>query len=374
MKKTQQAAALLLAVTLAACGDDGEGGAPTLDDLVRLNQIQVIGSHNSYHIQPRPDLFELLLNFSDDFLAIEYTHRPLDEQFERLGIRQIELDVFADPNGRLYAMRRALLVLGEDPASGLPELDEPGFKVLHIQDVDFETTCLTFVACLRTIRAWSDAHPMHLPIAVLVEAKDDPIPDPFQLGFTVPLPIGPAEFDALDAEIRSIFPPARLMTPDDVRGDAPTLEAAVLTNGWPTLRVARGKVLFLLDNEGKRDAYLTGHPNLEGRVLFTNSEPGRPDAAFVKLNDPFDPRIPDTVRAGYLVRTRADADTMEARTGDTGPRDAALASGAQYVSTDYPEEDPDFGTGYRAEIPGGGIARCNPLNAPPECDSATLEP
>ena len=56
--------------------------------------------------------------------------------------------------------------------------------------------------------------------------------------------------------------------------------------------------------------------------------------------------IPDLVAAGYVVRTRADADTVEARSGDTGPRDAAIASGAQWVSTDYPVENPDFGTGY----------------------------
>jgi hypothetical protein len=54
-------------------------------------------------------------------------------------------------------------------------------------------------------------------------------------------------------------------------------------------------------------------------MIFTNSTPGDPDAAFVKLNDPFDPAIPTTVAAGYIVRTRADADTVEARTGDTAP-------------------------------------------------------
>jgi hypothetical protein len=341
---------------------------------VALNEIQVLGTHNSYHIQPRPELFSLLVAFDAAFNAWEYTHPPLDEQFSFQRIRQIELDVFADPQGGLYDLRRGLILIQQDPDSGIPELEQPGFKVLHIQDVDFETTCVTFVQCLEGVKAWSDAHPGHLPIAVLVEAKDDPIPDPVNLGFTVPLPIGTPEFDALDEEIRSVFPRRQLLTPDDVRRGRATLEEAVLTLGWPRLGVVRGKVLFLLDNGGaKRDAYLAGHPSLEGRVIFTNSEPGDPDAAFVKLNDPFDTDIPDVVAAGYLVRTRADADTVEARAGDTGPRDAAIASGAQFVSTDYPVEDPDFGTGYFVESPGGMPARCNPVNGPVGCRAEALE-
>jgi hypothetical protein len=340
---------------------------------VALNEIQVLGTHNSYHIKPRQRLFLLLVGFDPAFRAWDYTHLPLDEQFTSQGIRQIELDVFADPQGGLYDLRRALTLIGVDPDSGIPEMEQPGFKVLHIQDVDFETRCVTFVQCLRTVKAWSDSHRGHLPLTILVEAKDDAIPDPVELGFTVPLPIGTPEFDALDAEIRSVFPRRQLLTPDDIRRGRATLEEAVLMFGWPRLGVVRGKVLFLLDNEGKRDAYRAGHPSLEGRVIFTNSQPGGADAAFVKMNDPLDPTIPDVVSAGYLVRTRADADTMEARAGNTVPRDAALGSGAQFVSTDYPVENPAFGTGYFVEIPGGMPARCNPVNGPAGCRAEGLE-
>ena len=82
--------------------------------------------------------------------------------------------------------------------------------------------------------------------------------------------------------------------------------------------------------------------------MFTSSPPGSPESAFVKLNDPIadQDQISQLVAAGYIVRTRADASTVEARSGLTARRDAALASGAQFVSTDYPEPDPDFSTGY----------------------------
>ena len=249
-------------------------------------------------------------------------------------------------------------------------------------DVDFETRCLTFVGCLQQLEAWSDANPGHLPVMVQVEAKDDAalippgvlppgLPNP-----VTPVPFGPSELDGIDAEIRSVFGDHQLITPDVVRGDRATLEEAVLIDGWPTLNETRGRFLFTLDNEGtERDLYIAGHPSLTGRVMFTSSPPGTPEAAFVKLNDPVadGALINSLVAAGYIVRTRADADTVEARFGLTFRRDAALASGAQFVSTDYPEPDPAFGTGYLVDLPGDDLARCNPVLSPPGCDPSTLE-
>ncbi len=347
------------------------------DACLDLGQIQSLGTHNSYHVMPRQALFDLLVLFIPEAIGWEYTHRSLDLQFEEQGVRQIELDVFADPVGGLYSIRPALRAVLEPAESPDPEMYQPGIKVLHVQDVDFETTCLTFVGCLLMVKGWSDAHPRHLPIAVLVELKDDPIPDPIPLGFAIPVPWDRAELDELDAEIRSVFPPEQLLTPDDVRRPGATLEASVLGAGWPTLGEARGRIQFLMDNGGsERDDYRAGRPSLEGRVLFTNGVPGDPDAAFVKLNDPVGDfaAIQNRVRDGYLVRTRADADTAQARTGDTTRRDAALASGAHFVSTDYPVPDPAFGTGYQVQIPGGAPSRCNPLTAPPGCRNDALEP
>ena len=149
---------------IGATGCGGDNDAPTIDDLVRLNEIQVIGSHNSYHIRAPEPRWSRLLEVSDVFRAWEYTHPPLDEQFETRHIRQIELDVWADPDGGLYADRSVLINYGIDPGPIPAELYEPGFKVLHVQDIDIETNCLTFVACLQTVKAWSEANPQHVPI------------------------------------------------------------------------------------------------------------------------------------------------------------------------------------------------------------------
>jgi hypothetical protein len=357
-------------------------GAQSVPD-VRLNQMQVVGTHNSYHVQDGPSLFSVLRTFSPALAdSLEYTHRPLDQQLGDQGIRQVELDVFTDPAGGLYATPAgpgvvALLGLPPDLPPHDPNgvMRHPGLKVFHVQDVDFHSRCLKLLACLRTIKRWSDANPRHVPVMILLELKDDAIPDP-GIGFVVPRQFGFVDLDKVDRKVRSVFSEEQLLTPDDVRGDHDTLEEAVLTDGWPRLDDARGKVLFALDNEGQeKSLYLVAHPSLRGRVMFTSSRPGAPEAAFVKLNDPLGDGalIRDLVARGYIIRTRADADTVQARTGDTTQRDAALASGAQFVSTDYPVGDPNFGSGYVVALPGGGLARCNPVNAPAGCSPGDLE-
>jgi hypothetical protein len=368
------AAAVIVLAASVLVGPSASGRVAAVDDEVRINEIQVVGSHNSYKRMVSPPEEELRRSFLSggaDLMA--YQHEPLGVQFQSQKVRQIELDVFLDTAGGRYANPLLRSAAGVGPYD--PAMDAPGIKTLHIQDVDYATTCLTFIDCLEQVEAWSDANPSHLPIAILVELKDDPLSFG-DLTFTTPEPWTTAGMDALDAEIRSVMGPEDMITPDDVRGGATTLEDAVLSTGWPTIGESRGKVMFLMDNGGGyRTDYLAGHPSLEGRVLFTNANPGDDDAAFVKRNDPFDASIPGLVDAGYLVRTRSDSDTREARLNDTGPRDAALASGAQFVSTDYPVPGIAFGftTDYVVEIPGGTVARCNPRIGPEACVSAELD-
>ncbi len=343
-----------------------------------LNHLQVIGSHNSFHLKPQQTLFDGITGVSAELAeSIEYSHRPLTEQLEDFGIRQFELDVFADPDGGLYATRAANAVVGLDPVAPEPELQAPGYKVLHTQDYDYETTCLTLVLCLTEIEAWSAANPTHLPVMVMVEFKAQSVPEAaaaegidltIELPWITPLAPTAELLDALDAEIRSVFDSEQLIEPDDVRGDAATLESAVLEQGWPTIDASRGKVMILLNNQGViRDLYLDGRPSLEGRPMFTSASPGDSDAAFVRLDDPNTPGLADVAAAGYLIRTRTDSPTADARANDTADREAAFASGAQFLSTDYYLPSEYFDSPYVVAFPGGAIARCNPVTAPPSC-------
>jgi hypothetical protein len=387
------AAALAAVLALGACSSSDDDAATTTTsttaapgDDVPINELQVIGSHNSYHLAPEGGIADGLEGLAPEFWEeIDYSHLPLTEQLDDYGIRQFELDVFADPDGGLYSSRQALPIVGEDAASGIAELDEPGFKVMHTQDFDFRTTCLTFVECLEEIEAWSTAHPDHAPIMIMVETKTDTIEEgaaglgidltQFGVEFTEPLPMTPALFDDLEAEVLEVFPEDQIVTPDDVRGDQDTLDEAVADDGWPTLGEARGKVMFsLVDTGESADVYRQDAPALEGRLFFTSADPGAPDAAFVRVDDPIADAdlLAEALAAGYLVRTRSDVPTADARTGDTTRRDAALASGAQYISTDFYAERPEFGTGFVVALPDGVVVRCSPVTATDRCRAADL--
>jgi len=330
-----------------------------LDSTLRLNQVQELGSHNSYHAEPYPQILAKLRQVDPpDAVGLDYGHRPLPQQFA-LGVRQIELDVWSDPLGGKYAhpsLPQSLHIPPPDPAV----MDKPGFKVIHVADVDTNSTCLTFVLCLGEVKTWSDAHPGHVPIMIDVEMKDTTVT--------------PATFDALDAEIRSVLAPSELITPDDVRGSDPSLGHVIRTRGWPTLGAVRGRIIFMLDNENFAPIELQGHPSLRGRILFASSSPGDDDAAVSKLNNPISDkaRIKAALAANMLVRTRADADTVQARSNSTTMRDQAFAGGAQFVSTDYEVPNLRFSS-YVVRIPGGTPARCNPVTAPPGCKPTDVE-
>src|ERR671916_790587 len=297
-----------------AGGNPGEGHGPP----VRLNEIQVLASHNSYHVEPEPTLLQALKAvIGQEAEGFEYTHRPLADEFDA-GVRQIELDVFVDdPDGGRYAQPVLVPALGLAPVD--PALSTPGLKVLHVQEVDYRSTCPTFVDCLTQVRAWSDAHPDHLPITIQIEAKDGTIPDP-GLGFVTPLPWTAADFGTLEAEIGSVFAPDRVLSPDEVRGRFATLTEAVQAGRLPEIDDVRGQVMFVLDDKGaKRDAYRTQVPDLAERSLFVDVPETDPDAAVMVVNDPIGSahRTRALVQARLLLRTRADRDTVQARSGDT---------------------------------------------------------
>jgi hypothetical protein len=363
-----------LAMMAAFCGAAVASAGQNTNDgaAIKLNQMQVIGTHNSYHAGIAPSEAKLWQKKNPQaFKSLDYSHPSLTRQFDG-GARQIELDIFADSRGGRFAHPAGPRMVAEAHLPTDPPFDpkgamnKPGFKVMHMQDIDYRSVCQPFIACLAEVRRWSRAHPHHVPIFILVETKQNSDADGMRL--TPAEPFTSAVFDALDEEIRSVFPREELVTPDDVRGDYTTLNEAIRAGNWPTLKSARGKVVFLLDVRKAASVYAEGHPSLRGRVLFTNAEPGQPDAAFTECNDGPAEAIADLVRQGYLVRTRSDADTQEARVNDTHRRDAMLNSGAQIVSTDYPASEPARWAGrYSVSLPGKAEARCNPVNAPGGC-------
>lgn len=326
----------------------------------RLNEIQVIGSHNSYHLAPPAALLEIMGKFRKEAVAEwSYSHPGLTAQLQDEGLRQLELDVYADPQGGLFSkpfsMRMGMLSGKALPAFDPDgELLKPGFKILHVADLDCWSNSPTLSGAIQELAAWSAAHTSHVPILILIECKDDahpPMP-------TKPLPFTRERLLDLEKEILSILPPELIFRPDDLRGAEKSLPDAIRKHGWPMLSSVRGKFLFALDNEDAiRDRYLESNPALEGRLMFVSVEnEDDPAAAWFKRNDAKGQAesIRDLVGKGFLVRTRA-----ENRAASPETRDAAFASGAQWISTDHFSEKSVAGS--RVAFPDGKQVRSNPI-------------
>ncbi|EOR93851.1 hypothetical protein ADIARSV_2988 [Arcticibacter svalbardensis MN12-7] len=353
--KTGTSAILIL---LTACSLQAQTKAP--DDSFKLNQIQVIGSHNSYKQAIEPALFKLIQakDSTNRLGGLQYEHIAITEQLN-MGLRNLEIDVYADSKGGKYAHPKGLdLVKPDQPYDTAGVMNQPGFKVLHVPDIDFRSSSLTFDDCLQKLKNWSNSNPGHIPVFITLEPKDG---EKNRFG-TTPEAFTPALFDELDAVIREKLGIDKLITPDMVRGNFKTLEEAVLNGNWPNLKQAKGKFLFILDNsDKKRDLYMQDHPSLKGRLIFVNAEPGKPEAATLFRNNSADPTIPELVTKGYIIRTRADSDTKEARANDYTHFKQAQNSGAQIITTDYYKPSAFFHSPYHIIFEDGSYVRKNHL-------------
>lgn len=284
-------------------------------DELPYGELQVVATHNSYNLEPtwlQTEVIRLVEPGEAD--ALQYAHATLTEQLDA-GIRSFELDA---------------------------RWDGERFWSVHVPLVGNRATAPDLALGFEEIALWSQRHPDHLPISIMVEVKDDYMfLDPRLKDFDADAA------DALDAVVADTLG-ERLFAPGDL--DA-------LGGEWPTVGELRDRVLLYFGNdEDVRELYLDGHAQLEGRSVFTSSKTGAADARFAVVDDPRDPLLAGLLADGVIVRTRADADLAT----DAHQRDAALASGAQIVSTDFPASAPQQGTGYLVEFPGGSLVRAVP--------------
>ncbi|MBX7240776.1 MAG: phosphatidylinositol-specific phospholipase C1-like protein [Bacteroidia bacterium] len=345
------------------------------EDSLRINEIQVIASHNSYRKMTHKPVFQWVKFFKPlipkqyDPLAWDYQHLLLPEQFDDYNVRGIELDIYYDPQGGRYFKRKGNWLVFQSAKSRNPALLKPGFKLIHIPDVDYNSHYTTFTEALTELKKWSDSHPRHIPVFVNVEIKNSALGDYLPLkALPKAIPFTPEAADALDAEICSVFGETlnQVITPDKVRKSFPVLNDAVRAGKLPDLQEAKGKIFFIAD--GSEKVYAQGHPSLSGRVMFTYAPPRSPECVFIIANDAKGQQdsIRQWVKEGYMVRSRCDSDTYEARKGDVSSRDAAFASGAQILSTDYYKPDERHRKGkkwsdYAVQFPENKPFRKNPL-------------
>src|SRR6187431_961920 len=105
-RRAVTAIAVMSIATACRCGG-GPGPPPespcaTAEEIatLRLNQLQFVGSHNSYRRHTYKPIFDLIQSFGPtapeeiNAQSWDYDHLPLAEQLTDYGMRALELDVF----------------------------------------------------------------------------------------------------------------------------------------------------------------------------------------------------------------------------------------------------------------------------------------
>ena len=313
--------------------------APDCSSL-RLNQLKVLGSHNSYK-QRLPDaVYQAAAARGIDSKALRYGHPALATQLE-LGLRQLELDVLSDSvAGQQHRLAEPLAEplaekwLGQALLSSADrsKYQQPGLKTLHLPDIDFASHCPLFADCLLALRQWSDTHPAHSPVFVLMNIKERGAFGANGGGFQ------PAQWDAelyraLDQQILQVLGADKLLRPAAVQKPGLSLRESVRQHGWPPVSRTLGQFIFIFDGDATQLRRYQAATATQEQVLFASTGIDDPQAAILVLNQPIQlqAQIKSAVVAGFIVRTRSD----EPDKVDAARFNSALKSSAQIISTDF---------------------------------------
>lgn len=321
--------------------------AQDFPDSLPLNQVRVLASHNSYKLEPSVKTLKFLFRFayrlgaSNDPKQLEYGHVPISQQCSDFHVRGLELDVYNDPKGgRYYPHRLNFFILGQRiREKKYRPLKAPGFKVLHIPDVDYTTNYFTLNEALEELNLWSISHPNHAPIFLNIEPKTSALGDESKvlrwLGFKKAIPFLQEDLCLLDATLKSRL--TTLYTPQEFRKGYGSLRERIDSISWPVLGEVRGRIFAIIDAGASLGYPTSGDAFIYGNVLDSN-------CVFLIRNEPNNNQEEITeLSKDFIVRTRADAGTLEARDNNYQRLRAALLSGAQIISTDYYRPNPRWG-------------------------------
>ena len=288
-------------------------------ETLRLNQIQIKGTHNSYHIKPR-------IAFDKSH---KYSHLPLYEQLDERGIRAFELDVHKSGKGVL--------------------------EVYHIAVIDNRSTCDRFSSCLQELKRWSDDYPGHSPVFVWIEIKDS----------TGGKKIN--DFSEVDRVIKEVLA-ERLITPGDLQGNFPTLQTAIQEKGWPTIAEASGKFMFILDSDKRAYEHYLRADSLQGRVMFYRAKPEDIDKpwAVVTKTGPGDFHSQALEKNFIVAQNLCSAKLSEKECLDK--LETSRAAGTHLLMDDFEGGSPAQSHGsYFVKLLSSDTVDCNPVVAENYC-------
>jgi len=260
--------------------------AQALESGVKYNEVAFLATHNSYQrlaTEATKDFqlpFKILALGLKNFNKNDFVNDTLTMQFEN-GIRSIEIDVEAKETGT-----------------------QTTFTVMHKPVFDSATSCLDFATMLEEIVMWSNHNPGHLPISIIIEAKQDVAPlDELKI-------FGIEHADAFDALLKEKLGD-KLITPGEMLGSYETFKEMREDNSWMALNDMLGKIVVILHETKMTEDYVARDDTLRTQAMFPSllyKQREREYASFIIDNNPKKTiKRKDVFESGnYIVRTRAD--------------------------------------------------------------------
>lgn len=284
-----------------------------LDGDLKFNELRFVATHNSYQNESVSELqmwYGVVGTLS--FGAVPknggaFQTASLTDQLNG-GVRSLELDV--------ETMRKN---------------GKTSFVCLHSPVLDMTTHSYDFALAMREIDLWSDMHPGHLPVTVIVEPKVAMLPlwnmDAFTLAYA----------NTMDDLLKTVLG-EKLFTPADMLRGYETFAEMRKADDWCRVEDMCGKVLVLLHPTVVTNGYIRQDKTLRTQAMFPMLRASQAEsdyASFVVENNPLKAesdkeRLID--REKCVVRTRPDSFGKL----DEEIHAAAKRSGAQILSTDYP--------------------------------------
>jgi len=297
-------------------------------DSLPMNQIRVLASHNSYKIQPTARTMKFISRFK----------RFLSEDNQPY---QLELDVYNDPKGGRYYKHKLNFFI---PKQRIKEkefsaLKKPGFKIIHIPDIDYRSNYLFLSEALQELNQWSVQHPAHSPIFVNIELKGSALGDESKLlhlmGYKKAIGFNAQALQELDSVFKQML--TTLFSAEEFKNTDNSLRERIDNQGWPSIGEVRGRIFVIVQGSGvelypeTQGAFVYGVPENKNCIFLLRDDP---NSSFSEIK---------TLQNKFIIRTRSDAGTIEARANDYTRYNRAIMSGAQIISTDYYLPNPQIG-------------------------------
>lgn len=281
-------------------------------DGVKMNEIAVMGTHNSYQLKatlPKRALMRILqiISFGNVKNKAVFEMDTLTEQLEH-GIRNLEIDIETIDND-----------------------GDISFIVSHDPIFDNVSSAYDFEKALEEILLWSENNPGHLPVYLLIEPKGEVPAINNMKNFNVDYAL------ELDKLLKNTLG-NKLLTPQQAMGKYDTFEQMRKADAWPTLEESSGKIIILLHHCNVTNDYINTDPTIKSQAMFPMlrfNEINKYYASFILENDPSTASTnkEETVSENKLmVRTRADD-------FDEFSKERYLATedcGSHIITTDYP--------------------------------------